>query len=583
MLLAILAAGLAWVLAPAGRRGVALLDDGAGLARAMWRAVVLLLRRIERAVERAAPVFAAVAALVVVIVGFAEGARVAGGSDSYGYVSQAHLIAAWRVHVEPIPLAELTPAIPLKALVPLGYLLSPARDALVPTYAPGLPLVMAIGEWIAGRRAVFWVVPLLGGLAVWATYLLGRRAAGGPAGAFAAVLLASSPVLLLQLTAAPMSDLPAAAWWALALALVFREGRASALLGGLAAGLAILTRPNLVPLALVPGALLLWRALVERRGSTPPSPPLLAGAAARRGLLFVAGAIPACLAVAALHTIHYGSPLRAGYDLRGLFGLEHTWPNLVGYPALAVEMQTPLVLLALAAPLLTGGSALDARTRGRAVTLVAAAFVLAVLACYLFYPAFDARSTLRFLLPAIPPLLVLVSVSIAAFARRLPAGARFLLLAAVSTVAAVHGVADARERGAFHTEVERKYALIGEHIARRLPASAVLLAMQHSGSARYYSGRPTVRYDLLPERRLDRVVGVLQREGYRPYILLEPWEVERFRERFQDRSPLGLLDWPPLVELEREGVRIYDPADREPVRGGEGRVTEILPWPPGGV
>jgi hypothetical protein len=41
----------------------------------------------------------------------------------------------------------------------------------------------------------------------------------------------------------------------------------------------------------------------------------------------------------------------------------------------------------------------------------------------------------------------------------------------------------------------------------------VLLAMAHSGSATYYSGRPTLRYDLLAPSRLDRVVDVLRERG----------------------------------------------------------------------
>ena len=68
----------------------------------------------------------------------------------------------------------------------------------------------------------------------------------------AAALLASSPPLLNQVRHAPMSDIVASTWWTLALLLVPRASRMSALLTGLAAGLAILTRPNLVPLAVVP-------------------------------------------------------------------------------------------------------------------------------------------------------------------------------------------------------------------------------------------------------------------------------------------------------------------------------------------
>ena len=46
-------------------------------------------------------------------------------------------------------------------------------------YAPGLPMQMALFESLGGRDAVFYVMPLLAGVAVWATYALGRVPAGG--------------------------------------------------------------------------------------------------------------------------------------------------------------------------------------------------------------------------------------------------------------------------------------------------------------------------------------------------------------------------------------------------------------------
>ena len=59
--------------------------------------------------------------------------------------------------------------------------------------------------------------------------------------------------------------------------------------------------------------------------------------------------------------------------------------------------------------------------------------------------------------------------------------------------------------------------MVSQYIARELPETAVLFAMQHSGSVRYYSGRGIVRYDLIPKGRLDRVVARLRRLGYRSY------------------------------------------------------------------
>lgn len=586
-LLALLCVVSVWVLAPAGRRSRTLAAECAWLVRLAREAARAVSRRAETAAHRMAPALAAGAVVVVILVGFKEGALVAGGSDSYGYVSQAHLWATGKLRVEPPLYRELTPILSARALAPLGYILSVDGTALVPTYSPGLPMVMALFERIGGRRAVFWVVPLLGGLAVWSTYLLGRRAAGPLGGAIAAVLLASSPAFLFQLTCPPMSDLPAAAWWTLALALLFCEGRLAALGAGLAAAVAILTRPNLVPLAVVPSAFLLWHAIEERRSHGRQPRPLSttaewprSGHAAQRFGLFVAGVVTACLAVAAVHTHLYGSPLRSGYDLRGLFGLEHAWPNLARYPLLATEMHTPLIWLALIPHFIrTRGRRGAAAATAASIVRVASSFVLVVFACYLFYPAFDAHWRLRFLLPAIPALVVLTSAGLLALTTRLPQTWRVLVTTAVTAMVAYHGVTYAGARSAFDTEGEWKYALVGEHVARRLPERAVLLAMQHSGSVRYYSGRAMVRYDLIPKRRLGRVVARLRRLGYRPYFLLEGWEEPIFRERFQNWSSLALLDWPAVVELEFADVRIYDPDDRRASLAGEQRVTEIVPWP----
>ena len=239
-----------------------------------------------------APTAAGLIALTLVILGIAKGAHVAGASDSYGYVSQAHLWATGALKPAAPGYDVLPPGLSSDTLLPLGYRFTSDGRSLVPMYAPGLPMQMALFERLGGPGAVFYVMPLLAGVAVWATYALGARAGGRRVGAVATVLLAASPALLFQLTHAPMSDLPAAAWWTVALAALFRPSRPAALLCGIATGAAILTRPNLVPLAIVPGASLLWSAI---RSS---------GAASRawqRLVLFAAGSIPACAAVGVLN------------------------------------------------------------------------------------------------------------------------------------------------------------------------------------------------------------------------------------------------------------------------------------------
>jgi hypothetical protein len=587
LVVAIASTLVAWSLAPKGRRWQALADD----ARALWRGlrapVVGAARRAEQVGNRSAVAIAATAAILVVVTAFREGALVAGGSDSYGYVSQAHLWATGKLRVEPPLLDLLDPVLPSRALAPLGYIIARDAPVLVPTYSPGLPMIMAVFERLAGARAVFWVVPLLGGLAVWATYLLGRHVMESLAGALAAVLLATSPAFLFQLTCAPMSDLAVAAWWTLALALLFSPARFAAFASGLVAAVAILTRPNLVPVAIVPGVYLLVEVIRERL-RPPPEPGSAARAerdrprpaAARRLLAFLAGAVPGCLAVAAVNTHLYGSPLASGYDVKGLFALEHALPNLARYPVLATEMHTPLIWLGVIAPLLAFGWGREASsTAGRSALWVLFWFVVAVFACYLFYPGFDAHWRLRFLVPAVPALLVSTAAAVVALSRRLSPQWSTAVALVLAAMAVWHGLSYARARAAFATEAEWKYEIIGDYIAQELPQRSVLFAMQHSGSVRYYSGRPMVRYDQVPKRRLDRVIARLQRLGYASYFVLDGWEEEVFRERFRYRSAFGRLDWPPVVELEVGDVRIYDAADRSRQVAGEQRTTKVLPWP----
>jgi hypothetical protein len=142
-----------------------------------------------------------------------------------------------------------------RAFVPVGHVpaFSPP-GATVPMCPPGYPMLMTLARIVGGRAAMFAVVPLLGALAVWSTFVLGRRIAGPAAGALAALLLAASPPFLYQVVQ-PMSDVPASAMWAVTLVPLtdrrFTSSTRGAVLGGIATGAALLIRPNLVPVATV--------------------------------------------------------------------------------------------------------------------------------------------------------------------------------------------------------------------------------------------------------------------------------------------------------------------------------------------
>jgi hypothetical protein len=513
-------------------------------------------------VDRFATWLAAIPAIVVLVAGIALGTYSASGADAYGYVSQAGLWRNLDLHVQqplaseaPWPAADLT-------LAPLGYRPGPQPGSIVPTYPPGLPLLMALAQLVGGRGAAFHVVPICGMAVVALSFALARRLSAGPAALAAACVVAASPVFLFQLVQ-PMSDVPVTMWWLAAVGLAAGRDTRRAGLAGLAASAALLTRPNLAALAPVIAALAAW---------APDG--LTYRARWQRAIVCLAGMAPGVAALLAIHEWLYGSPFVSGYGAAGgLFSASSIAPNVRRYGAWLLETQTAAIALSIAAPIVLARSV---RRHALRVSLGMLVLATAVVASYLPYAVFEDWWYLRFLLPAIAVLLVLACVAAAAGVERAPAWARAPLLVALVAIAAGHGVATARERGAFalHRN-ERRYVEAAAYVDRALPAGAVLLAVQHSGSVRYHAGRLTLRWDHLAPAWLDRALAHLRSRRHTPYVVLEDWEEQPFRRRFGEASSIGRLDWPPRAEIRGAGVvRIYDPADRARFLAGEAIRTE---------
>lgn len=529
----LIAIAAAYALAPRGRRWPTVLDEWTGIVQPVEGAVVRMLSGRGRLATRAMMFLLATA---VAMLGLIGGSHVAGGSDSYGYLSQARLWKSGVLRVEQPLLDDVPAGVPPETFVPLGYRLSPGSDAIVPVYPPGFPLLLAVFELIGGPGLALFVIPLLAGVTVFCTYLLGVGLAGPAVGVAAAALLSTSPAFIHTLTHAPMADIPAMAWWVLALVLGFRSSRAAVLFSGLAAGAAILTRPNLAPLAIIV-ALLPVSQTYRRRASLP--------AAAQTLLLFSVGPIAAAAAVAWLNTLWYGSPATSGYGtLAGvLYRWEFLWPNLVRYSGWLWDTHRFTLLLAAAGAVVLWQRCRADDHAGDCHAIGACAlFALAVGLSYAFYLPLPEWWNLRLLFPAFPIIFVAAGVGVMA----LPA--RALRVAVVLMVAAL-GVASSREKGAFDSEPELRFATIGQYVADTLPPKAALLTMIHSGSARYYSGRLTLRWDMIEPAQLDPLVADLQRRGYLPFILLDDWEEPEFSARFKGASRLAALDWEPVVEM----------------------------------
>jgi hypothetical protein len=493
-------------------------------------------------------------AAAVLLLCAARGDWIAGGADSSGYVSQARLWASGQLIIEqPYARAADWPTDP-PAVVPLGYTLRPhasGRGDLVPVYSPGLPATMAVFEVIGGPSAVFVVVPLLGVLAIWCTYVLGTRVAGRFEGAAAAVLLAASPSFLVEVLE-PVSDVPITAWWTCMLALLTYPCRGAALLAGLASSMATFTRPNTVPFALVP---ILHFLVVDARHAPRRFD---------RAALFAAGLLPGVITVAALYQYWYGSPLASGYGPPGdLYSFGYLITNISRYSTWMVQTQTPVIALVLGAPLIAGRRqriAADQSVSFPATIWLWIGFCAVVIGSYVLYKPWDSWSYVRFLLPAFPPLLLLVVLVL----RRLTelvthrdVRGSLLAIALLVIVAATTFRFSVSHHLLAPWEEEKRYRLAGEYVRDHLPERAILISMQHSGSARYYSSRISMRYDLLPPERFESTINALTRLGYHPYFLLERWEEPIVRERFRS-SPLGRIDWLPAAIISRDRVRLYD-------------------------
>jgi hypothetical protein len=338
-------------------------------------AIASALGELDERLDHHAAAIAVVAAAATAGVGVGFGTFAASASDASGYVSQARLLADARVSFDE-PLARLLSWPDATwAVAPLGYRPGLAAGEVVPTYPPGLPLMMAATRVAGGECAPFFVVPLLGAVAVFVTFLLGAKLHSRRAGLVAAVLLATSPIVLFQLVQ-PMSDVPALAWWTVAMLCAFSPGRGAALAAGAAAGIALLARPNLLPLVIP----LAWFTAVW-----PLRQP-------RRVLPLTIGLAAAGAPLAGLQWRIYGSPLASGHGaVSDFFALSNIWPNLGVYSSHLLRGEPATIVLTVIAAAIALPGRRSQKPHGRPllpVVIAAAVFGGVLVLCYLPYVVF---------------------------------------------------------------------------------------------------------------------------------------------------------------------------------------------------
>lgn len=429
----------------------------------------------------------------------------AGGSDSSGYFNHARLMDSGRLHVAVRAVPGLVPK-PTESylFIPLGFRRAPDGDGLVPTYPPGLPLLLLAAKSAVGwGRAADWALGIHAILGLLLTYALGRKCQLSVRwSAAAAAILAASPLYLFMSVQA-MSDVPALVWTAAAVLAAWnsrdRAGWAAA--AGFAVGMAVLIRPNNA-LVLAPVAIAL-------------------GASPRRWLRFAAGGLPAAVFFCAHSHAAYGSFFATGYvDTRSSFGIAFAGPALRHYARWLPLLFTPVVAFALGIPF-------TARSAPREAAILGS-WLLAYFAFFsVYFYTHEAWWYLRFLLPAAPALIVGGLGVARAVAGRWTRRAPRLAWAAALAFILVNGAYGTEKRHALSIgRGERKYARTADWLLARVPADAVVASMEFSGAVFFYTPMTMVRYDQIEPGDFPRIAAAARAVGRPIYAVLFPFEVD---------------------------------------------------------
>lgn len=322
-----------------------------------------------------------------------------GGSDSSGYFNTARALDAGSL-VERAAAYDSLGLEPnrIHVVLPLGFVPGPRIGTMAPFYPVGLPLHMLVAGRLAGwKTGPFLVSPVAATLSVLLIALLAREFGLRAIGCvWAAVILAVCPVFVFQ-ALQPMSDVVATFWALLAILAALRacNRRRWAAISGLALGIGALVRPTSTLFALPVFLVIPLRA--------------------RRLAAFFAGALPSVLILFAYDSICYGHPLRTGYGAGGAFAdfaLANFLPRFRHYARWLLEMLGP-PLAAWAIFL----ACRDAPSRDRALF---AAWLLPCFLFYCFYGPYETWWYTRYLLPAIPALILAMLLAFQPRTERLP-------------------------------------------------------------------------------------------------------------------------------------------------------------------
>lgn len=374
-----------------------------------------------------------VAALVVAwYAGFTLGARAAGaiGNDPATYTQMAIDLAERGLPARAFPLFELLrdDGLSWYAFLPIGYRVPEGRGLPAPIFAFGAPALWALAYRLAGDNGIYALTPLLGAASLGVVFLLACHALAAASvvrralvAALAVALLATTPKQM-ALALVPMSDVPAQLAVALAVLLaLMAEGRRPWpagllwLAAGLSLGMAYLIRHSML-IALIP---LVWLAVAQSPAGEP--------ARLRAAVICLAVGMAGPILPDLIYHATYLEGLWAVESLESaVWGGQYVLPNVLSMALDLASWRGFGPLVALAVP----GVGVVWRWAGRRMAIILLVWWLALAGAHAPLALTGVfENTLRYMLPAYPPLVVFMAAGCWALAEQ---GARRLRRFAVA-------------------------------------------------------------------------------------------------------------------------------------------------------
>jgi hypothetical protein len=481
----------------------------------------------------------------------------AGGADSSGYMNYAKLLTHGQLLAPVRPLPGFTPTeFGESAYQPLGFRIRGDSGFMSPTYAVGLPLHLAAATLLVGAKNSVKLVNILAAFAAaLLTYLSSRYLKQGRAWAGGATCVLCACPFFLSQALVPMSDLLATTWALAALyaAMRSRERAAWTVMCGFTASIAILVRPS--------NALLVFPLIVAF------------GFKLRQYPLAVLGALPAGLLLSYINSRTFGTlPLwqSSGYsspmEILNAFAFDPTKPFSIAYFShhawnfvlWIVSYLGPLILLAPTFVLFPG-----LRTRNYAIQ--ATWFIALTLPYTIYRPAGEWWGYVRFLLPALPALIMLATAALecswqlikpafsfgGALGRNLNVTVKCVAVSLLIFLS-VGWTAAASYRLSFINlrDGEKIYPYTAYWVRDHLPENSVIACMQLSGAIYYYTNFPIVRWDCIDTRKVATFLKNAAAQNRPIYAVLWPFEVDDALRRFGG-------DWSKIAEIGNQRISVF--------------------------